>query len=153
MNREELMTLLPHRDGMLLLDQLDKEGEMAHGQYHVRGDEWFLQGHFPDAPVVPGVILCEILAQSAGILMKEALTEDTIPMYTSMKNVRFRAPVLPGDTFETPSASRLSSPSASRRKRYVFKDPDRQPGRDRRPDHPGLQGDGHRHRCHLLPGG
>ena len=41
MNREELMTLLPHRDGMLLLDQLDKEGEMAHGQYHVRGDEWF----------------------------------------------------------------------------------------------------------------
>ena len=101
MNREELMTLLPHRDGMLLLDQLDKEGEMALGQYHVRGDEWFLQGHFPDAPVVPGVILCEILAQSAGILMKEALTEDTIPMYTSMKNVRFRAPVLPGDTFET----------------------------------------------------
>ena len=101
MNREELMTLLPHRDGMLLLDQLDKEGEIAHGQYHVRGDEWFLQGHFPDAPVVPGVILCEILAQSAGILMKEALTEDTIPMYTSMKNVRFRAPVLPGDTFET----------------------------------------------------
>ena len=101
MNREELMTLLPHRDGMLLLDQLDKEGEMAHGQYHVRGDEWFLQGHFPDAPVVPGVILCEILAQSAGILMKEALTEDTIPMYTSMKNVRFRAPVRPGDLFET----------------------------------------------------
>lgn len=41
MNREELMTLLPHRDGMLLLDQLDKEGERAHGQYHVRGDEWF----------------------------------------------------------------------------------------------------------------
>ena len=51
--------------------------------------------------MVPGVILCEILAQSAGILMQEALTEDTIPMYTSMKNVRFRAPVLPGDRFET----------------------------------------------------
>ena len=61
----------------------------------------FLQGHFPDAPVVPGVILCEILAQSAGILMQDSLTEDTIPMYTSMKNVRFRAPVLPGDLFET----------------------------------------------------
>lgn len=92
MNRDEIQTILPHRDGMLLLDQLDKEGDVAHGQYQVRGDEWFLQGHFPGTPVVPGVILCEILAQSAGILMQEALTEDTIPMYTSMKNVRFRGP-------------------------------------------------------------
>ena len=81
MNRDEIQTILPHRDGMLLLDQLDKEGDVAHGQYQVRGDEWFLQGHFPGTPVVPGVILCEILAQSAGILMQEALTEDTIPMY------------------------------------------------------------------------
>ena len=101
MNRDDIKTILPHRDSMLLLDQLDREGEIAHGQYRVKGDEWFLQGHFPDAPVVPGVILCEILAQSAGILMQDSLTEDTIPMYTSMKNVRFRAPVLPGDLFET----------------------------------------------------
>ena len=72
MNRDEIQTILPHRDGMLLLDQLDKEGDVAHGQYQVRGDEWFLQGHFPGTPVVPGVILCEILAQSAGILMQEA---------------------------------------------------------------------------------
>ena len=99
MNRDEIKTILPHRDSMLLLDQLDREGEIAHGQYRVKGDEWFLQGHFPDAPVVPGVILCEILAQSAGILMQDSLTEDTIPMYTSMKNVRFRAPVLPGAMF------------------------------------------------------
>ncbi|MFR2155681.1 MAG: 3-hydroxyacyl-ACP dehydratase FabZ family protein [Evtepia gabavorous] len=47
-------------------------GKIAHGQYRVKGDEWFLQGHFPDAPVVPGVILCEILAQSAGILMQDS---------------------------------------------------------------------------------
>lgn len=74
-----------------------------------------MQGHFPDAPVVPGVILCEILAQSAGILMKEALTEDTIPMYTSMKNVRFRAPVLPGDTFETKCRITRQAPLLFRR--------------------------------------
>lgn len=101
MNREEIKTILPHRDNMLLLDRLEKEGEEAHGWYQVKGDEWFLQGHFPDAPVVPGVILCEILAQTAAILMTGSLTQDTIPMYTSLKNVRFRAPVLPGDTFET----------------------------------------------------
>ncbi len=101
MQQEEIKKILPHRDNMLLLDQLDKEGEIARGQYKVRGDEWFLQGHFPDAPVVPGVILCEILAQSAAILMEGSLTPETIPMYTSMKEVRFRAPVLPGDLFET----------------------------------------------------
>ena len=101
MQQEEIKKILPHRDNMLLLDQLDKEGDIAHGQYRVRGDEWFLQGHFPGAPVVPGVILCEILAQSAAILMRESLTPETLPMYTSMKDVRFRAPVLPGDLFET----------------------------------------------------
>ena len=101
MNKEELKKLLPHREPMLLLDEAELVGDEAHGKITITGDEYFLQGHFPGNPVVPGVILCEILAQSAGILMKEALTEDTIPMYTSMKNVRFRAPVLPGDTFET----------------------------------------------------
>ena len=99
MNREELMTLLPHRDGMLLLDQLDKEGEMAHGQYHVRGDEWFLQGHFPDAPVVPGVILCEIMAQSCALLVGAEAVGKT-PMYTGLDKVKFRNPVRPGDTVE-----------------------------------------------------
>ena len=124
MNRDEIQTILPHRDGMLLLDQLDKEGDVAHGQYQVRGDEWFLQGHFPGTPVVPGVILCEILAQSAGILMQEALTEDTIPMYTSMKNVRFRAPVLPGTGLRPSAASPGPSiPSISPRERDTWGTP------------------------------
>ena len=101
MNKQEIMQLLPHRDNMLLIDEAEVVDGEAHGRKTITGDEWFLQGHFPGTPVVPGVILCEILAQSAGILMQEALTEDTIPMYTSMKNVRFRAPVLPGDRFET----------------------------------------------------
>lgn len=101
MNREEIQQILPHREEMLLLDTLDKEGETALGSYQVKGGEWFLKGHFPGAPVVPGVILCEMLAQTAGILLKDGLEEGSIPMYTSMKNVRFRAPVLPGDRFET----------------------------------------------------
>lgn len=65
MNQEELMKILPHRRSMLLVEEATVEDGKAHGKYHVRGDEWFLDGHFDDNPVVPGVILCEMLAQSA----------------------------------------------------------------------------------------
>lgn len=101
MNREELKQILPHRDGMLLLDQAEKQDETARGSYHVRGDEWFLQGHFPGNPVVPGVILCEILAQSACVLVSGQMQENVTPMYTGLNHVRFRAPVHPGDTLQT----------------------------------------------------
>ena len=101
MNQEEIKRILPHRDNMLLLDEVEQEGEYAHGKYHVRGDEWFLQGHFPGNPVMPGVIQCEILAQSACVLLSDAMTAGKTPMYTGLNNVRFKSPVRPGDTFET----------------------------------------------------
>lgn len=101
MTQEEIKKILPHRDRMLLLDEVTKEDDTAHGLYRVRGDEWFLQGHFPDAPVVPGVILCEILAQSVCILLAGQIPEGKVPMYTGLNNVRFKSPVLPGDLFET----------------------------------------------------
>lgn len=100
MNREEIMKILPHRDAMLLLDEAEnREGE-AVGRYHVRGDEFFLRGHFPGNPVVPGVILCEILAQSACVLMQDVMTEGKLPVYTGLDHVKFRSPVKPGDTVE-----------------------------------------------------
>ena len=101
MNREEIQTILPHRDDMLLLDEAYRDSEYACGRYHVRGDEFFLRGHFPGNPIVPGVIQCEILAQSACVLLSDALTEGKIPMYTGMDKVRFRNPVRPGDVIET----------------------------------------------------
>ena len=100
MNRDEIMTILPHRDAMLLLDSAElKEDGSAYGEYHVRGDEWFLQGHFPGNPVVPGVIQCEIMAQSSCILVRDELVGRT-PLYSGINNVRFRQPVRPGDTME-----------------------------------------------------
>lgn len=100
MDRTDLMKILPHRDAMLLLDEAWEENGEAVGHYKVRGDEFFLQGHFPGNPIVPGVILCEILAQSACVLMKDALSGGKLPVYTGLSNVRFRSPVRPGDTVE-----------------------------------------------------
>ena len=101
MNREEIKSILPHREPMLLLDDVTNTDGVAVGHYHVRGDEFFLQGHFPGNPIVPGVILCEILAQSACVLLSDSLKDGQLPVYTGLDKVRFRNSVRPGDTIET----------------------------------------------------
>ena len=101
MNRDEIMKILPHSDNMLLLDEVEERDGTAVGHYTVRGDEFFFKGHFPENPNVPGVILCEILAQSACVLMKDAMSEGKLPVYTGLNNVKFRSPVRPGDMIET----------------------------------------------------
>lgn len=101
MNKEAIMKILPHRDHMLLLDEVENMDGMAVGRYTVRGDEFFLQGHFPGNPIVPGVILCEIMAQSACVLLEDVMEEGKLPVYTGLDKVRFRSPVRPGDAIET----------------------------------------------------
>ena len=98
MNRDEIMKIIPHRDEMLLLDsvELDEDGA-ARGSYTVRGDEWFLRGHFPGNPVVPGVVLCEIVAQASCVLIRDEIQGRT-PYYAGIDKVRFRQMVRPGDT-------------------------------------------------------
>ena len=110
MDREEIIRILPHRDDMLLLDDIAESGGEAVGHYTVRGNEFFLRGHFPQNPIVPGVILCEILAQSACVLMRDVMDEGKIPMYTGLDKVRFRSPVRPGDTVETRCRIRRAKP-------------------------------------------
>ena len=102
MNREEIKEILPHREPMLLVDEayLNEDGS-ATGYYHVRGDEFFLQGHFPGNPIVPGVIQCEMMAQSACIMFADRMTKKgTTPVYTGLDKVRFRGMIKPGDTIK-----------------------------------------------------
>lgn len=101
MEKEEIMKILPHRDDMLLLDDVENDNGTAIGHYTVKGNEFFLNGHFPGNPIVPGVILCEILAQSACILLKDVMSDGKLPVYTGLNNVKFRSPVRPGDKMET----------------------------------------------------
>lgn len=97
MNKEEIKKILPHREPMLLIEEVDinEQGE-AVGKYTVKGDEFFLQGHFPGNPIVPGVIQCEMIAQTAVALIPDV--HDSLPMYTGLNNVKFKNPLLPGDT-------------------------------------------------------
>ena len=98
MNREELKEILPHREPMLLIDEASVTGEnLGVGRYTVKGDEFFLQGHFPGNPIVPGVIQCEMMAQTCCVLLVEAVKGHT-PLYTGLDKVRFKGQVKPGDT-------------------------------------------------------
>ncbi|MFA7636571.1 MAG: 3-hydroxyacyl-ACP dehydratase FabZ family protein [Monoglobales bacterium] len=101
MNKAEIMTVLPHRDNMLLIDEAELIDGYAHGKKRITGDEWFLDGHFQDNPVVPGVILCEIMAQSVCVAMKDELRKNSLPYFTGLDKVKFKNPVRPGDLFET----------------------------------------------------
>jgi len=100
MNREEIKTYLPHREPMLLVDDVViDENKVACAHYHVTGEEFFLKGHFPGNPVVPGVILCEIMAQSCSLLIGDQLIGRT-PFYAGIDKVRFKRQVKPGETIE-----------------------------------------------------
>jgi 3-hydroxyacyl-[acyl-carrier-protein] dehydratase len=66
------------------------------GEYTVTGEEFFLKGHFPDNPVVPGVMLCEMMGQSSCLLVET--DGEFIPYFTKLDNVKFKKPVKPNDT-------------------------------------------------------
>ena len=97
MNRTELEQKLPHRGEMLLLDELtvQKDGAVD-ARFKIRENAWFLQGHFPGRPIVPGVILCECMAQACCALPVSETTG--IPYLARIEKAVFRQMVVPGET-------------------------------------------------------
>jgi len=100
MDREGIMGILPHRDPMLLVDRMEVDAEgVGHAWYTVPEDPFYCRGHFPGNPIVPGVILCEIMAQSTCQLYPEVFA-DHLVVYRGLDGVKFRGVVKPGDTCE-----------------------------------------------------
>ena len=99
---EELMQLLPHRDPIMLVDRLVdiKPGEGAVGVKNVSYSDQILQGHFPQKPVMPGVLIIEAMAQSAAAYVaytEELDVEGKVVLFMGVDKARFRRPVIPGD--------------------------------------------------------
>lgn len=96
----EIMRVLPHRFPMLLVDRvLEVEpGKKAVGIKNVTVDEWFFAGHYPERPIMPGVLIVEAMAQVAGFAMLDmAEHKGKLPYFTGIDKVKFRRPVVPGD--------------------------------------------------------
>lgn len=97
-----IQEILPHRYPFLLVDRIVELEPRARivGIKQVTINEYFFQGHFPDAPVMPGVLQIEALAQVGAILALREFEDRTtkIPFFSGIENARFRRPVVPGDT-------------------------------------------------------
>ena len=100
MKKEEIKEFLPHRDPMLLVDEMEIDADgVCHAKDLVKENEFFCSGHFPGNPIVPGVIQCEIMAQSCALLVKDDIQGKTT-LYTGIDKVRFKNVVKPGDLCE-----------------------------------------------------
>ena len=101
LNKKEILNLLPHREPMLLIDELYdiKKLSSAKAVVNVKKDSYFVQGHFPDNPVMPGVLIVESFGQAAAALTANGLDRSTyenkLVFLMGVEKARFRNPVIP----------------------------------------------------------
>jgi len=97
----EPVDVLPHRPPFLFVDALERlePGRSAAGTWSLSGDEWFFAGHFPGRPTLPGVLMCEAIAQVGAIaVLTDERFAGKLPLFGGLDGARFRRQVAPGDT-------------------------------------------------------
>ncbi len=105
LNKADIEASIPHRDPFLLVDEVRvlEEKKKYLGIKHVRADEYYFKGHFPQKPVMPGVLIVETISQAfGGAIMSQISKGGGIPLFLSIDSAKFRGMVVPGDTLEMP---------------------------------------------------
>jgi 3-hydroxyacyl-[acyl-carrier-protein] dehydratase len=114
LGRSEIEAILPHRDPFLLLDEVTEiePGVRVVARKRVREDEWYLAGHFPGRPIMPGVLMVEAMAQAGAVaVLSEAENRGKLALFAGIDDVRFKRIVEPGDELEvTCELERLRGP-------------------------------------------
>ena len=100
LGRAEIEAILPHREPFLLLDEVTEiePGVRVVARKHVREDEWYLAGHFPGNPIMPGVLMVEALAQTGAVaVLSEEANKGKLALFAGIDDVRFKRIVRPGE--------------------------------------------------------
>ena len=103
LGRSEIEAIIPHREPFLLLDEVVEleAGARVVARKRVRDDEWFLAGHFPGNPIMPGVLMVEALAQAGAVaVLSEPKNRGKLVLFAGIDDVRFKRLVRPGDELE-----------------------------------------------------
>jgi 3-hydroxyacyl-[acyl-carrier-protein] dehydratase len=103
LGRREIEEILPHRDPFLLLDEVTElePGARAVARKVVREDEWYLAGHFPGRPIMPGVLMVEAMAQTGAVaVLSDEANRGKLALFAGIDGVRFKRIVEPGDELE-----------------------------------------------------
>ncbi len=103
LGRAEIEAIIPHRDPFLLLDVVTEiiPGKRVVARKLVREDEWYLAGHFPGRPIMPGVLMVEAMAQAGAVaVLSEPSNQGKLALFAGINDVRFKRLVIPGDELE-----------------------------------------------------